>query len=305
MLTLENINIDKLVPAEYNPRKDLKPGDPEYENLRRSIEEFGYVVPIIWNKQTGRVVGGHQRLKILKSQGVQEIPCVVVDLPEDKEKVLNIALDDDKLELLLIDIKASDIDINLTGFSEIELDKIFKDEIHEDKFDIDDELKQPVFSQPGDLYLLGKHRLICGDSTQTEVYRRLMDGTKANLILTDPPYNVAYEGKAGKIQNDSMADNDFYNFLLSVFTCMHEHLANDGSAYIFHADSQRLNFRKAFKDAGFRLFETCIWKKNQLILGRLPYHYQHEPVLYGVKQNGKHQWYSDRKQTTIWEYDQR
>ena len=313
-MILEKISIDKLNPAKYNPRKDLKPGDKDYEDLKLSIEKFGYVDPLIWNRTTGNIVSGHQRFKILKAQGLKEIDCIVIEKNEAEEKALNIRLnknpdtwDYEKLSLIFPELKDKGIDLNLTGFSASEISEItsniFSKDVQEDNFDVDEELKQPIISQLGDLYLLGKHRLVCGDSTQPEVYERLMNGIKANLILTDPPYNVAYEAKAGKIQNDNMADEDFYKFLLSAFSCMAEHLADDGSAYIFYADIEGLNFRKAFNDAGFRLTETCIWKKNQLVMGRLPYHYQHEPILYGWKQKGKHQWYTDRKQTTIWEYD--
>ena len=176
-------------------------------------------------------------------------------------------------------------------------------EVKEDDFDVESELKQPCFSKEGDLWHLGKHIVLCGDSTKAECYDTLMDGTKANLVLSDPPYNVDVEETAGKIMNDNMGDSEFYQFLLAAFQQMHGHLADDGSIYIFHADTEGLNFRKAFKDAGFYLSGCCIWKKNALVLGRSPYQWQHEPCLYGWKQKGKHQWYSDRKQTTIWEYD--
>jgi len=168
---------------------------------------------------------------------------------------------------------------------------------------VEEELKKPTFSQPGDIWILGRHRVICGDSTVAETYTKLMDGQKANLVLTDPPYNVDVEKTAGKIMNDNMSDSDFYNFLLSAYKCMYDSLADDGSIYVWHADTEGLNFRKAFKDAGFQLSGCCIWKKNSLVLGRSPYQWIHEPCLFGWKQKGKHQWYADRKQTTVWEYD--
>lgn len=165
------------------------------------------------------------------------------------------------------------------------------------------ELEKPAFSRSGDIWLLGDHRVICGDATLPETYARLMDGKKANLVLTDPPYNVNVEETAGKIKNDNMPDDKFYQFLFSAFVNMEQNMETDASIYVFHADTQGLNFRKAFKDAGFYLSGCCIWKKNALVLGRSPYQWQHEPCLFGWKINGKHQWYSDRKQTTIWEYD--
>ena len=303
-----------LLPADYNPRKDLKPGDAEYEKLKRSIEQFGYVEPVIWNRLTGRVVGGHQRLKVLMDMGMSEVDCVVVELPEEKEKALNIALnkisgewDKDKLALLITDLQGADFDVSLTGFDPAEIDDLFKDSlkdgVQDDGFDIEAELKQPTITKPGDIWTLGRHRLICGDSTKADTFDLLMGKTKANLVITDPPYNVNYEGSAGKIKNDNMADEAFYTFLLAAFQNTEAAMASDASIYVFHADTEGLNFRRAFADAGFYLSGCCIWKKQSLVLGRSPYQWQHEPVLYGWKQKGKHQWYTGRKESTIWEFD--
>lgn len=313
-MLIEKKNTADLLPADYNPRKNLKPGDAEYEKLKRSIEQFGYVEPVIWNKATGRVVGGHQRLKVLMDMGISEVECVVVEMDESKEKALNIALnkisgdwDKDKLALLIADLQGADFDVSLTGFEPAEIDDLFKDTlkdgIKDDEFDIDTELQKPTFSKAGDVWSLGRHRLVCGDSTKAETYDLLMGGVKANLVITDPPYNVNYEGSAGKIKNDNMADEAFYNFLLDAYTQMHSAMADDASIYVFHADTEGLNFRRAFADAGFYLSGCCIWKKQSLVLGRSPYQWQHEPCLYGWKKNGKHQWYTGRKETTIWEFD--
>ena len=313
-MIFEKKNTADLLSADYNPRKDLKPGDAEYEKLKRSIEQFGYVEPVIWNKTTGRVVGGHQRLKVLMDMGMTEVDCVVVEMDEDKEKALNIALnkisgdwDKDKLALLIADLQGADFDVSLTGFEPAEIDDLFKDTlkdgIKDDDFDVGAELAQPTMTKPGDIWTLGRHRLICGDSTKAETYDLLMGSTKANLVITDPPYNVNYEGSAGKIKNDNMADEAFYNFLLDAYTQMHSAMADDASIYVFHADTEGLNFRRAFADAGFYLSGCCIWKKQSLVLGRSPYQWQHEPCLYGWKKNGKHQWYTGRKETTIWEFD--
>ena len=171
------------------------------------------------------------------------------------------------------------------------------------KRQVDGELEKPCTTKTGDLWLLGNHRLVCGDSTKLETYEVLMNGKQANLVVTDPPYNVNYEGSAGKIKNDNLESEKFYQFLFDAFTCMEKAMANDASIYVFHADTEGLNFRRAFADAGFYLSGTCIWKKQSLVLGRSPYQWQHEPCLFGWKKNGKHQWYSDRKQTTIWEFD--
>ena len=313
-MVIQTLPVDKLVPADYNPRKDLKPGDPEYEKLKRSLSEFGYVEPVIWNKTTGHVVGGHQRLKVLIDTGITEVECVVVEMDTEKEKALNIALnkingewDKDKLALLITDLQGADFDVSLTGFDAPELDALFKDAqragVQDDDFDVDAALKEPAITKPGDLWLLGKHRLICGDSTKRDVLDLLMAGKQANLVVTDPPYNIDYEGKAGKIKNDNMTDSAFYEFLLASFQNMEASMANDASIYVFHADTEGLNFRRAFSDAGFYLSGTCIWKKQSLVLGRSPYQWRHEPVLFGWKKKGKHEWYADRKQTTIWEFD--
>jgi DNA modification methylase len=313
-MIIEKKKLSALIPADYNPRKDLKPGDPEYEKLKRSLDQFGYVDPIIWNKATGRVVGGHQRLKVLKDSGVEEVECVVVNLDEEHEKALNIALnkisgewDKDKLALLITDLQGTEFDVSITGFDQAELDDLFKTDVknnvHEDDFDIDAELKKPIFSKSGDLWKLGEHRLICGDSTFSTTYETLMNGKLANLVITDPPYNVNYEGSAGKIKNDNLEENKFYQFLLAAFTNTEKAMADDASIYVFHADTEGLNFRKAFQDAGFYLSGCCIWKKNSLVLGRSPYQWIHEPVLFGWKKKGKHAWYAGRKETTVWEYD--
>jgi len=313
-MIIEKKSTADLLPADYNPRKDLKPGDLEYEKLKRSIEQFGYVEPVIWNKTTGRVVGGHQRLKVLMDMGHTEVDCVVVELSEEKEKALNVALnkisgewDKEKLALLITDLQGVDFDVSLTGFDPAEIDDLFKDSlkdgVKEDDFDVAAELEKPTITKAGDIWTLGRHRLICGDSTKEETFAQLMGGKKVNLVITDPPYNVNYEGTAGKIQNDNMADAAFYGFLLAAFQNAEGVMADDASIYVFHADTEGLNFRKAFADAGFYLSGCCIWKKQSLVLGRSPYQWQHEPCLYGWKKKGKHLWYTGRKESTIWEFD--
>lgn len=308
------IPVGELKPAAYNPRKKLKAGDKEYEKIKNSIQEFGYVEPIIVNYDM-TIIGGHQRLTVMKDLGYTEVQCVVVRIEdENKVKALNVALnkitgawDEQLLADLLVDLKTQDFNTDFTGFEAPEIEQLFSKvhnkEIKEDDFDVDEELKKPTMSKLGDIWLLGRHRFICGDSTKPETYDVLMDGQLANMVLTDPPYNVDVEETAGKIKNDNMADEDFYKFLFAAFVCMEQNMAQDASIYVFHADTQGLNFRKAFHDAGFYLSGCCIWKKNALVLGRSPYQWRHEPCLFGWKLGGKHQWYSDRKQTTIWEYD--
>ena len=311
---LKMLPVSVLKPADYNPRKKLKPGDKEYKKIKDSIEEFGFVDPMVVNSDM-TVIGGHQRLNVAIELGYTELPCAVVDVDKTREQAMNIALnkitgqwDEEALLSLLEAIQNSgEIDVGVTGFEPPEIgqlqNKIHDKKVKEDNFDVDAELKQPVFSQLGDLWLIGKHRVICGDSTGEDIYTRLMDGQKANLILTDPPYGVDVEETAGKIQNDNLPDDQFHDFLLSAYRCMHANLTDDGSIYVWHADTKGLIFRKAYEEAGFYLSGCCIWKKNALVLGRSPYQWIHEPCLYGWKKGGSHKWYADRKQVTVWEYD--
>jgi len=312
-MEFKKLPIDSLVPASYNPRKKLKPGDKEFEKIKSSVEEFGYVDPVIVNQDL-TVIGGHQRISVLKTLGYTEIDCIVINIDKTKEKALNIALNkisgewnQELLADLIKDLQSLDYDVSFTGFEPPEIDQLFSDvhskEIKEDEFDVEKELAEPALTKCGDVWLLGRHRLVCGDSTDPAVFSLLMDGKKANLVVTDPPYNVAYEAKAGKIQNDNLKDDEFYTFLLKAFTNMAEVMERDASIYVFHADTEGLNFRKAFKEAGLYLSGVCIWAKQSLVLGRSPYQWKHEPILYGWRKDGKHNWYGDRKQSTIWNFD--
>ncbi len=312
-MDLRKIKIADLVPASYNPRKALKPGDKEYEKIKRSIEEFGYCEPVIVNSDM-TIIGGHQRVTVLKDLGYSEIDCIVIEIDKTKEKALNVALNKitgewnkELLADLIAELQDTDFDVTFTGFDPPEIEQLMNSvhdkEIVEDEVDIDAQLEKPTISREGDLWLLGEHRLVCGDSTLPETYELLMDGKKANLVVTDPPYNVDYEGSAGKIKNDKMAEEQFEKFLFAAYVNMEQSMKDDASIYVFHSDSHGLAFRRAFEEAGFYLSGCCIWKKNSLVLGRSPYQWLHEPVLFGWKKGGRHQWYSDRKQTTVWEYD--
>ncbi len=312
-MEFKKLKISDLVPATYNPRKKLKPGDKEFEKIKNSITEFGYVEPIIVNVDL-TIIGGHQRATVLQTLGYEEIDCIVINIDKTKEKALNIALNKitgewnkELLADLIKDLQSSDFDVSFTGFEPPEIEQLFNavhdKDINEDNFDVDAELKQPAMTNQGDVWELGQHRLICGDATLPEVYEVLMESKKANLVVTDPPYNVAYKGVAGTIQNDNLKDDEFYKFLFAAFVNMEQNMERDASIYVFHADTEGLNFRKAFKAAGFYLSETCIWRKQSIVLGRSPYQWQHEPVMFGWKIGGKHMWYSDRKQSTIWDFD--
>lgn len=315
-MNIQKISIEKLKPAEYNPRKDLKPEDEEYQKIKKSLVEFGYVAPIIVNADM-TVIGGHQRLKVLKELGYTEIECNVVDLDKDKEKALNIALnkitgewDNAKLEELLAELKETNIDMDMTGFSFDEVDNMLKDITgsKEDNFDVDqalNEIEEPT-SKPGDVWILGRHRLMCGNSTQKEDVMRLMNNQEADMILTDPPYNVDYVGKTSealKIENDNMNETEFYNFLIDAFRNMFESVKYGGSIYVFHADTEGLNFRNAFKAVGFKLAQCLVWVKNTFVMGRQDYQWRHEPILYGWKEGAGHYFVDNRKQSTVLEFD--
>ncbi|MFF0831007.1 site-specific DNA-methyltransferase [Brevibacillus sp. NPDC003359] len=323
-MNIRTIPVSMINAAEYNPRLDLQPGDPEYEKLKRSIEEFGYVEPVIWNETTSNIVGGHQRYKVLANElGRTEIEVVVVKMDPDKEKALNIALnkvggdwDLPKLRDLMTDLQVSDLDLSLTGFDTADLDELIEQfsfepeivEVEEDDFDVEGELSkiEEPMTQPGDLWILGRHRLLCGDSTNLSDVEQLMNGQRADMVFTDPPYNVDYTGKtedALKIQNDKMADGQFRDFLVTVYQNLF-HVSKEGAAiYVCHADSEGVNFRSSMVEAGWLLKQCLIWVKNVFVLGRQDYHWRHEPILYGWKPGAAHNWYSDRKQDTVWEID--
>ena len=307
----EKVDIEKLIPYIRNSRTHSK---EQITQLRGSLREFGFINPCLIDKDYN-VIAGHGRICAAKEEGIAEVPCIFVEhlteaqkrayIIADNRLAMNAGWDDEMLSVELSDLQGAKFDLDLLGFDVAELDKLLNPEsdIKEDDFDVNAELEQPTFSRTGDLWLLGNHRLICGDSTKQETYDILMGSKKANLGVTDPPYNVNYEGTAGKIKNDHMANEAFHSFLYDAFSCIEKALADDASIYVFHADTEGLNFRKAFQEAGFYLSGTCIWKKQSLVLGRSPYQWQHEPVLYGWKKKGKHQWYTGRKESTIWEFD--
>ncbi len=308
---LEQVNIDLLVPYARNARTHSK---EQILQLRSSLREFGFVNPVIVDKDLN-VIAGHGRILAAKEEGITEVPCVFAEhlteaqkrayMIADNRLALSAGWDVEMLSVELSDLQVADFDLSLLGFDHAELNKLLSgiEDVKEDDFDVEAELKNPAVTLLGDLWLLGNHRLVCGDSTKAETFELLMKNKQANLVVTDPPYNVDYEGAAGKIKNDNMADEKFYQFLLEAFTLTEKAMARDASIYVFHADTEGLNFRKAFSDAGFYLSGTCIWKKQSLVLGRSPYQWQHEPILFGWKKAGKHAWYSDRKQTTIWEFE--
>ena len=308
---MQLVPIAKLVPYQNNARTH---SPEQIQKLRSSLREFGFINPVLIDRDFG-VIAGHGRIEAARAEGITEVPCVFVDhlteaqkkayILADNRMALDAGWDEEMLKIELSGLQEMGYDLELTGFDAAELSDFFDntDEAKEDDFDVDAELQKPTVSKAGDVWKLGRHTLICGDATKQETYDALLGDAKVNLVLTDPPYNVNYEGSAGKIKNDNMAADKFYQFLLDAFTCMEKAMAVDASVYIFHADTEGLNFRRAFADAGFYLSGCCIWKKQSLVLGRSPYQWQHEPCLFGWKKNGKHQWYTGRKETTIWEFD--
>ena len=307
------LKISDLKQHPKNPRKHPK---ELLERLKRSIEEYGFTNPVLVSKDN-KILAGHARCKAAKELGISEVPVIRLDFEGAKADAYVII--DNKLnelsewdipllESLIKDIEKSDFDVTLTGFDLTEIDELFSKsddkEGKDDGYDVTKALEEASFVNQGDVWILGKHRLLCGDATNSEDVKALMDGKKANLILTDPPYNVGFESANGlKIKNDKQDSEKFYNFLLSSFKNMASSLADGGSAYIFHADTEGLNFRKAFIDAGFHLSGVCIWEKNSFVMGRSPYQWGHEPILYGWLKTGKHKWYAGRAESTIWRYD--
>ena len=310
---MQLISVDKLVPYVNNARTH---SPEQILKLRSSLREFGFVNPIIIDKDFN-VIAGHGRLMAAKEEGITEVPCVFADFLTDAQKkayiladnrmAMDAGWDEELLKIEIEELQNLGYDLEYTGFDEKELADLFgvdEKEVKEDEFDLTAALEKASFVERGDVWFVGKHKLMCGDATSSEDVAKLMEDKKANLVLTDPPYNVSFKSSDGlTIQNDSMDNNDFYEFLYLSFKNMADHLENGGAAYVFHADTEGLNFRKAFIDSGFHLAGCCIWVKDSLVLGRSDYQWQHEPVLYGFLQNGKHPWYSDRKQTTIWNFD--
>ena len=308
------VDINKLVPYANNARTHNK---EQILKLRSSLREFGFVNPVIIDQEYN-VLAGHGRIMAAKEEGIAEVPCVYADhlteaqkkayILADNRMALDAGWDEELLSVEMQELQELGFDLSMTGFDEKELTDLLGVDADgvakEDDFDLSAALEKAAFVQRGDIWTVGRHKLMCGDATSAEDVSALMGDTKANLILTDPPYGVSFKSASGlTIQNDSMKNEEFYTFLLASFQNMVTHLEKGGSAYVFHADTEGLNFRKAFIDAGFHLAGCCIWVKDSLVLGRSDYQWQHEPVLYGFMQNGKHHWYSDRKQTTIWHFD--
>lgn len=312
---MQMVAVSKLVSYVNNARTHSA---EQIMKLRSSLREFGFINPVIIDSDYN-VIAGHGRIMAAKEEGLKEVPCVLVDyLTETQKKAYILAdnrmamdagWDEELLRIEIESLQGDGFDIGFTGFDENELTDLFEtddtSDVKDDDYDLSAALEKATFVQKGDIWMVGRHRLMCGDATASVDVSTLMDGKKANLVITDPPYNVAFKSSDGlSIKNDKMTTDKFYEFLLAAFKTMANYLESGGAAYIFHADTEGLNFRRAFLDAGFRLSGCCIWVKNSLVLGRSDYQWQHEPVLYGFLQ-GKHYWSktAGRSQTTIWNFD--
>ncbi|UQA87489.1 site-specific DNA-methyltransferase [Gardnerella vaginalis] len=304
-------DVSELIPYVRNARTHSQ---AQVAQIAASIREFGFLSPILV-AEDNTILAGHGRLAAAQKLGLKKVPCVKENhltetqkrayIIADNKLSLNAGWDNELLAVELSELEGADFNLDLLGFDEVELSSIFDadKDVSDDDFDVEKELEEPCFSKTGDIWTLGKHRVICGDATKLETFKTLLEDTKVNLVVTDPPYNVNYEGSAGKIKNDNMENDKFYQFLFNSFVNMEQAMADDASIYVFHADTEGLNFRKAFQDAGFYLSGCCIWKKPSLVLGRSPYQWQHEPCLYGWKKKGKHKWYAGRKETSVWEFE--
>ncbi|WP_062052368.1 site-specific DNA-methyltransferase [Bacillus sp. JCM 19034] len=326
-MNILSIPVTKINPAPYNPRVDLQPGNSEYEKLKQSIETFGYVEPLVWNERTGNLVGGHQRFKVLMEEQPKHIEVSVVDLDLDREKALNLALnkisgdwDKEKLETLLLELNDADFEMSLTGFNEEDIEEILSATpadteeafVEEDNFDVErtleDLCQRETETEYGQVWQLGDHLLVCGDATKKNDVQKLMRVRHANLIVTDPPYNVAVKSDSERlnsdghntIMNDHMPAEEFAGFLNAIFANYAAIMDKEAAIYVFHSSSFQREFENAMNAAGIVVRSQCIWVKNAPSFGWSQYRWQHEPVFYGFKKGNSPNWYGDRKQATIW-----
>lgn len=302
---------DKLIPYINNARTHSR---EQIAKLRSSLREFGFINPIIIDKNFN-VIAGHGRLEASKAEGMKEVPCVFVEhfteaqkkayILADNRMALDAGWDDEILSIEMEELQNAGFDLDLTGFDEKEISDLFAvdEEVQQDDFDVDAELEKPCFSQYGDIWHIGRHTVICGDSTLPETYTALLGDTKVNLVCTDPPYLVNLESTSGKIKNDDLDDENGYKFLKSAFERFHENMAKDASIYVFYATSKARVFHDAYEDAGFKVGAGLVWKKDRLVLTRTDWKYIHEPIIWGWRKDGKHIWYGNQKQTTVFEFD--
>lgn len=312
--TLETIQIDALIPYARNSRTH---SDAQVAQIAASIKEFGFTNPVLIDAGGG-IIAGHGRVLAARKLGLSEVPCIRLEHLTDAQKrayviadnrlALNSGWDMEMLKVEFADLQELGFDLELTGFDLDEIKELLAPVGTEGLTDPDDAPPLPdnPRTRPGDIWVMGKHRLLCGDSTSVSDLEKLTEGQLVDMWLTDPPYNVAYEGKtkdALKIKNDEMGDDQFRQFLRDAYTAADMVMKPGAVFYIWHADSEGYNFRGAAQDAGWKVRQCLIWKKSSMVMGRQDYHWKHEPCLYGWKEGASHLWAADRKQTTILEFE--
>lgn len=307
---MQLVAVSKLIPYVNNARTHSA---EQILKLRASLREFGFINPVIIDREFN-VIAGHGRIMAAKEEGILEVPCVFVDYLTEAQKkayiladnrmAMDAGWDEELLRIEIESLQGEDFDIGLTGFDENEIADLFgSDDAEEDKFDVEEELKNPCFSKQGDVWKLGKHTVICGDSTDSDTFRALLGDKKVNLVCTDAPYFVNLENQSGKIANDNLDDKSAYEFLMKVFTNFKEYMAIDASIYEFYATMKARVFYDAFEDAGFKVGAGLIWKKPRAPLMRTDWKFNMEPIIFGWRKDGKHKWYGDQKQKAVFEFD--
>lgn len=308
---MQLISINKLIPYINNARTHSA---EQLTKLRSSLREFGFINPVIIDRDHN-IIAGHGRVLAAREENITDVPCVFVDhltpaqkkayILADNRMAMDAGWDEELLRVEIESLQAEAFDVSLTGFEDQEIADLFAEEQEatEDDFDVEEELASPCFSKTGDIWRLGRHRVICGDSTLPETYEKLLGGIKPNLVCTDPPYLVKLENASGKIANDDLNDADGYEFLKKAFTCFHDAMAVDASIYVFYATMKARVFYDAYEDAGFKVGAGLIWKKPRAPLMRTDWKFNMEPIIFGWRKDGKHKWYGDQKQKAVFEFD--
>lgn len=304
-------DVSELIPYVRNARTH---SEAQVSQIAASIREFGFLSPILV-AEDNTILAGHGRLAAALKLGLKKVPCVKENhltetqkrayIIADNKLSLNAGWDSELLAVELSELQGADFNLDLLGFDEAELSSIFDadKDVSDDDFDVEKELKEPCFSKTGDIWTLGKHRIICGDSTDSSTFEKLLGETKVNLVCTDAPYFVNLENASGKIKNDDLSDKEGYEFLMKVFTNFKNSMAADASIYEFYATMKARVFYDAFEDAGFKVAAGLIWKKPRAPLMRTDWKFNMEPIIYGWRKDGKHKWYGDQKQTAVFEFD--
>ncbi|WP_422118584.1 site-specific DNA-methyltransferase [Gardnerella sp. DNF00476] len=304
-------DVSELIPYVRNARTH---SEAQVSQIAASIREFGFLSPILV-AEDNTILAGHGRLAAALKLGLKKVPCVKENhltetqkrayIIADNKLSLNAGWDSELLAVELSELEGADFNLDLLGFDEAELSSIFDadKDVSDDDFDVEKELEEPCFSKTGDIWTLGKHRIICGDSTDSSTFEKLLGETKVNLVCTDAPYFVNLENASGKIKNDDLSDKEGYEFLMKVFTNFKNSMAADASIYEFYATMKARVFYDAFEDAGFKVAAGLIWKKPRAPLMRTDWKFNMEPIIYGWRKDGKHKWYGDQKQTAVFEFD--